>query len=66
MFSQRKPKILHGATQLPSIQIPQEGPPSLSSVVSTGKKLCPHVTNIYFMSSPLLLKLPKKVIQRWK
>ncbi|XP_037530966.1 sex comb on midleg-like protein 2 [Nematolebias whitei] len=33
--SKRKPKILQSPTQLPSIQVPQESPPSHSSVVST-------------------------------
>ncbi|MED6279682.1 hypothetical protein CHARACLAT_003265 [Characodon lateralis] len=33
--SKRKSKILQSATQLPSIQVPQENPPSLNSVVST-------------------------------
>ncbi|XP_022614801.1 sex comb on midleg-like protein 2 isoform X1 [Seriola dumerili] len=33
--SKRKSKILQAPMQLPSIQVPQESPPSLSSVVST-------------------------------
>ncbi|KAM4739822.1 sex comb on midleg-like protein 2 isoform 1-T1 [Anableps anableps] len=33
--SKRKSKLLQSPTQLPSIQVPQENPPSLSSVVST-------------------------------
>ncbi|XP_071343148.1 sex comb on midleg-like protein 2 isoform X3 [Trachinotus anak] len=33
--SKRKSKILQAPTQLPSIQVPQECPPSLNSVVST-------------------------------
>ncbi|XP_028301102.1 sex comb on midleg-like protein 2 isoform X2 [Gouania willdenowi] len=33
--SKRKPKVLPGSNHLSSIQVPQEGPPSLSSVVST-------------------------------
>ncbi|XP_062280731.1 sex comb on midleg-like protein 2 isoform X3 [Scomber scombrus] len=33
--SKRKPKILQSTAHLPSIQVPQESPPSLSSVVST-------------------------------
>ncbi|XP_034437887.1 sex comb on midleg-like protein 2 isoform X3 [Hippoglossus hippoglossus] len=33
--SKRKSKILQGPTQLSSIQVPQESPPSLNSVVST-------------------------------
>ncbi|XP_031167539.1 polycomb protein SCMH1 isoform X3 [Sander lucioperca] len=33
--SKRKPKLLQSPAQLPSIQVPQESPPSLNSVVST-------------------------------
>ncbi|XP_076014390.1 sex comb on midleg-like protein 2 isoform X3 [Genypterus blacodes] len=33
--SKRKPKVLQSSAQLPSIQVPQEHPASLSSVVST-------------------------------
>ncbi|XP_029988586.1 sex comb on midleg-like protein 2 isoform X3 [Sphaeramia orbicularis] len=33
--SKRKSKIFQSTTQLPSIQVPQESPPSLNSVVST-------------------------------
>ncbi|XP_035503395.2 sex comb on midleg-like protein 2 isoform X3 [Scophthalmus maximus] len=33
--SKRKSKLLQGQMQLPSIQVPQESPPSLNSVVST-------------------------------
>ncbi|XP_071768910.1 sex comb on midleg-like protein 2 isoform X1 [Centroberyx gerrardi] len=33
--SKRKPKVLQSTAQLPSIQVPQESPASLSSVVST-------------------------------
>lgn len=34
---QRKPKVLQSTAQLPTIQVPQESPASLNSVVSTGK-----------------------------
>ncbi|XP_026014684.1 sex comb on midleg-like protein 2 isoform X2 [Astatotilapia calliptera] len=33
--SKRKPKMIQGSTQLPSIQVPQESPANLNSVVST-------------------------------